>query len=79
MGIERKYDGNPRHEGKMSMIWLKSCPRCEMGDVIVDRDIYGWNVLCLQCGYMKDLKTPSEAEIILDNRFRRKEAVAEPA
>ena len=66
-------------KGKMPMIRFKSCPRCEMGDVVVDRDIYGWNILCLQCGYMRDLKTPSDADIILDNRYRREETVAEPA
>ncbi|MCH7744823.1 MAG: hypothetical protein IIC84_01975 [Chloroflexi bacterium] len=50
-----------------------------MGDVIVDRDIYGWNALCLQCGYMKDFKTPGEADVILDNRFRCNETLAKPA
>ena len=38
------------------MIWFKSCPRCQRGDVILDRDIYSWYVQCLQCGYMKDLE-----------------------
>ena len=64
---------------KMSMIRFKSCPRCKMGDVIVDRDIYGWNALCLQCGYMKDLKMPSETDVILDNRFRCNETLVKPA
>ena len=29
------------------MLLLKTCPRCREGDVAVDRDIYGWNALCL--------------------------------
>ncbi len=33
---------------------LKSCPRCK-GDVLVDRDHYGWYEWCLQCGYRHNL------------------------
>lgn len=43
------------------MIMFKACPRCQAGDVVVDKDIYGWNLLCLQCGYMKDFGKPAEA------------------
>ena len=37
-------------------MWLKSCPRCKRGDLVLNGDIYGPRVLCLQCGYTKDLK-----------------------
>lgn len=37
------------------MIWFKSCPRCETGAVVLDKDLYGKHIMCLQCGYMKDL------------------------
>ncbi|MCH8206914.1 MAG: hypothetical protein IH956_07910 [Chloroflexi bacterium] len=37
------------------MIWFKSCPRCETGAVVLDKDFYGKHIQCLQCGYMKDL------------------------
>ncbi len=37
------------------IILFKACARCHKGDVVVDKDMYGWNMLCLQCGYMKDL------------------------
>ena len=37
------------------MIWFKSCPRCETGAVVLDKDFYGKHIMCLQCGYMKDL------------------------
>ena len=33
------------------MLWLKSCPRCDKGDLYQDNDIYGRYILCLQCGY----------------------------
>ncbi len=37
------------------MLRFKSCPRCK-GDVLIDKDIYGWYEQCLQCGYQRDLK-----------------------
>ncbi len=37
------------------MVRFKSCPRCK-GDVLLDRDVYGWYQHCLQCGYQRDLK-----------------------
>ncbi len=51
------------------MLRFKSCPRCK-GDVLIDRDVYGWYQQCLQCGYQRDLKNmvkdkpqrPPEAE-----------------
>jgi len=35
---------------------LKSCPRCD-GDMFIDRDLYGWSEHCLQCGYVRDLRS----------------------
>jgi hypothetical protein len=32
-----------------------SCPRCNNGEVFIDRDQYGWYECCLQCGYARDL------------------------
>jgi hypothetical protein len=43
-----KKGENPR------VIRLKSCPRCK-GDVLADRDFYGWYEQCLQCGHISDL------------------------
>ncbi len=39
----------------LGMLRLRSCPRCKMGDITVDRDHYGWYEYCIQCGYMRDL------------------------
>lgn len=62
------------------MLLLKACPRCSRGDVVVDRDIYGWNVLCLQCGFMVDLTGPKVAHRVLENcREGSREPVAQPA
>ena len=38
------------------MMRLRGCPKCE-GDVLLERDHYGWYEQCLQCGYLRDLKT----------------------
>ena len=48
-------------ETEATMIWFKSCRRCRTGDVTIDMDMYGWYVLCLHCGYMKDLDHPDQA------------------
>jgi hypothetical protein len=34
---------------------LGTCPRCNKGEVFIDRDYYGWYECCLQCGYSRDL------------------------
>ena len=39
---------------------LKGCPRCK-GDVLLDRDEYGWYEQCMQCGYLCDVKNIAEA------------------
>jgi hypothetical protein len=31
------------------MVLLKRCPKCS-GDLFLERDIYGSNLRCLQCG-----------------------------
>ncbi len=33
------------------MVLFKSCPRCS-GDRTMERDLYGWYILCLACGYV---------------------------
>ena len=37
------------------MVWLKSCPKCQTGDLLLARDRYGTHVDCVQCGYTKDV------------------------
>ena len=38
----------------MSMIWLKSCPRCG-GDVLYESDVYGSYIKCAQCAFLRDV------------------------
>ena len=62
------------------MLLMKTCPRCHEGDVVVDRDIYGWNALCLQCGFMVDLTEQKVADRVLQScRENYREPVAQPA
>jgi len=39
------------------MLKLKGCPKCKKGDVVLDRDHYGWYEYCIQCGYLRDLES----------------------
>lgn len=43
------------------LIMLKSCPRCN-GDLFIDRDRHGLFLQCLQCGYLRDLRTQFRGE-----------------
>ena len=36
------------------MYWFKQCPRCS-GDLVVEDDVYGIFVSCMQCGMCKDV------------------------
>ena len=36
------------------MVFLKGCAKCG-GDVLLDRDMYGKYIKCLQCGFLKDV------------------------
>ena len=49
---------NPSLNWSKTMVSFKACPRCLAGDVIRERDTFGWYDLCLQCGFVKDLKGP---------------------
>jgi DNA-directed RNA polymerase subunit M/transcription elongation factor TFIIS len=45
-----------REGGEAEMWRFKGCPKCG-GDLFVDYDLNGWYEECLQCGYLRDLKT----------------------
>lgn len=58
------------------MIWFKSCPRCDTGDVVLERDEYGWALQCLHCGYMKDVARNADATVVLAELRETSELVA---
>jgi hypothetical protein len=37
------------------MLRFRCCPKCR-GDVMLDKDYYGWYEQCLQCGFLRDLE-----------------------
>ena len=43
------------------LIKLKSCPRCN-GDLFLDWDQHGRYVECLQCGYVRNLRSHPDVE-----------------
>lgn len=56
------------------MIWLKSCPRCNEGDLYEERDLYGRFLACLQCGYYL---TEAEEVVLRYRSACRQAALAE--
>jgi hypothetical protein len=75
-GVGIKAQWTPADKEDDSMIWFKSCPRCATGDVLLDRDVYGSYLLCLQCGFMGDVKKPG-AEAL--SRRLKMEPAKQPA
>lgn len=61
------------------MLWTKSCPRCERGDVSLANDGYGWFVECLQCGFAMDVDRPARAEALLQQMNRKHRLAAKAA
>ena len=41
----------------LGILKLKGCPRCK-GDIVLERDHWGWYEQCIQCGYLRDLENP---------------------
>ena len=41
------------------VFYFKACPR-DKGDLHLENDFYGSYVKCMQCGYQKDVETPSK-------------------
>ena len=50
------------------MVWFKSCPRCTTGDLTLENDLYGWHVLCLACGFDKDIDDVKGASLSQETR-----------
>ncbi len=57
-------------------MWLKGCPRCFRGDVVLKQDFYGWMVQCLQCGYVRDVSDSEAAEMARQGGNEKEDAQA---
>jgi ssDNA-binding Zn-finger/Zn-ribbon topoisomerase 1 len=44
------------------MMRFKSCPKCQTGDMVLDRDTYGSYMRCLQCGFLRYQALPTVLE-----------------
>lgn len=58
-------------EVELGMRRFKVCHRCE-GNVLLEKDQYGWYEQCLQCGYLRDLQ-----KLVAANRQPRSERKTE--
>ena len=47
------------------MMWFKSCPRCERGDVFFEEERHGCRVRCAQCGFSREVDSRYEADRVL--------------
>ncbi len=47
------------------MMWSKSCPRCERGDVLFEEEREGCRVRCAQCGYSREVDSRYEANRVV--------------
>ncbi len=47
------------------MMWSKSCPRCERGDVLFEEEREGCRVRCAQCGFSREVDSHYEASRVL--------------
>ena len=44
------------------VLWPKSCPHCERGDLALGQDLFGWFRQCVQCGFLQELKPAPETQ-----------------
>ena len=51
--------------GRYLMIYLKSCKRCT-GDRTLERDMYGWYIMCLNCGHVAYPEVPTREKARVD-------------
>ena len=47
------------------MMWSKSCPRCERGDVLFEEERDGCRMRCAQCGYSREVDSLYQASQVL--------------
>ena len=47
------------------MMWFKSCPRCERGDVLFEEERDSCRVRCAQCGFSREVDSRYEASQVL--------------
>ena len=64
VSIETSESDGRERKGDLAMVMFKACPRC-MGDMHVNKDMYGEYRECLMCGFMADIAKQSAIGIDL--------------
>ncbi len=54
------------------MVWFKSCPKCDNGDIMFEQDRDGCRVKCVQCGYSQDTDSQYQATKMLAESLSRR-------
>ena len=65
--------GNWRRDTGMTLS-MTPCPRCDEGEVVTGRDVYGDTVKCLTCGWAGETRPASEEDNyveVIDKRVRK--------
>lgn len=52
-----------RKNGMLGVLRLKGCPRCN-GDMVVEKDEWGWYEQCIQCGHLHDLQGGDDLPLV---------------
>ena len=47
------------------MMWFKSCPRCDRGDMLFEEEREGCRVKCVQCGFSREVDSRYEVNRVL--------------
>ena len=58
--VPQMSDTKAKSRSREGKIMLKSCPRCR-GPRRIERDPYGWYVMCFTCGYTTYPSTSRES------------------
>lgn len=61
------------------MLYFRSCPHCKTGTILLDSDQEGRFFLCLNCGWMVDLKQRQPVGAAVSNAATQEELEASPA
>lgn len=67
---QRDLNPSPPASSFKPTIQLKACPRCS-GDLSIDRDIYGVEISCLQCGYRQEDQARIAEEVARLSKLHR--------
>ena len=57
---------------------MRKCPRCLTNGLYLDKDMYGVYLICLHCGYVKDVEPERKHRELLDGFRENAEKTGRP-